>query len=74
MHTQHAHLLRAPAPCPGEYYPINLLQPPFNVRTKPLEIIDERSEVVEKPTADKKFMLLFDMSQLEWDDDLAWVE
>ena len=47
----------------GEYYPINLLAPPFNLRPAPLEVIDEQSP-------DGKHMLLFDVRALEWDDTL----
>ena len=47
----------------GDYYPINLLASPFNVRPPPLAVIDERTE-------DGKHMLLFDVKQLEWDDAL----
>ena len=56
---------------PGEYYAINLKEPPFNLRPAPLEIIDERSDVAENSTqAQRKYMLLYDVSTLEWDDEL----
>lgn len=31
----------------GEYYAINIQEPPFNLKPKPLEVIDEHSEVAE---------------------------
>jgi hypothetical protein len=50
----------------GDYYPIDLTKPPFNVRPAPLEVIDEKS-------IDGKHMLLFDVSEMEWDDPLAYL-
>lgn len=42
------------------------------MRPKALVTIDERSEVHEKTVAaEHKFMLLFDMSTLEWDDPMS---
>ncbi|GBF88666.1 hypothetical protein Rsub_01565 [Raphidocelis subcapitata] len=50
----------------GEYYAVNLLQPPFNLKPAPLEVIDEK-------TKDGKHMLLFDLQALQWDDDLTGI-
>lgn len=47
---------------PGEYYPIDLLEPPFNV-SKPLEVIDEHTE-------DGKHLLLFEVAKMTWSDPL----
>lgn len=44
----------------GEYYPINLLEPPFNLRPKPVEVIDEE-------TPDGKFLLVLDARKMQWD-------
>lgn len=47
----------------GEYYPIDLLKPPFSLKPTPLEVLDEKTE-------DGKHLLLFDVRQLTWHDDL----
>jgi hypothetical protein len=46
----------------GDYYPINLLKPRFNM-SAPLEVIDE-------DTPDGKHMLLFNVHSMTWDDPL----
>lgn len=48
----------------GDVYDIDLLQPPFNVRPPPLEVIKEDNP-------EQKFMLLLDVGRLAWDEDLA---
>ena len=48
----------------GDGYDIDLLKPPFNLRPAPLEIIKEDNP-------EQKFMLLFDLGRMEWDEDLA---
>jgi alpha-D-ribose 1-methylphosphonate 5-triphosphate diphosphatase PhnM len=50
----------------GDYYPVNLLTTPFNLRPAPLEVINEKS-------SDGKHMLLFDLQALQWDDDLTGI-
>jgi len=47
----------------GEYYPIDLLKAPFSVKPKPLEVLDEKSQ-------DGKHLLLFDVGQMTWKDNL----
>mmetsp|Transcript_5611 Transcript_5611/g.12429 ORF Transcript_5611/g.12429 Transcript_5611/m.12429 type:complete len:480 (+) Transcript_5611:231-1670(+) len=51
----------------GDYYLINLLAPPFRLRPGPLEVIDEETPATKGHT-EKKFMLLFNVSALQWDD------
>jgi hypothetical protein len=59
---------------PGDYYPLNLREPPFNIPTLAMETIDEHSEALEGPAAFRIHMLLFNLSQLVWDDELTWLE
>jgi len=47
----------------GDGYDIDLLKPPFNLRPAPLSIFKEDNP-------EKKFMLLLDVSRMEWDEDL----
>jgi len=47
----------------GDGYDIDLLKPPFNLRPSPLEIVKEDNP-------EQKFMLLLDVSRMEWDEDL----
>lgn len=47
----------------GEYYRINVLEPPFSLSPKPIEIIEEQY--------DGKHMLMFDMHTITWND--PWV-
>lgn len=51
----------------GDYYPINLLKPPFNLQPPPIQIIKEH-------TPDNKYMLLFDVEKLQWDDALTGLD
>ena len=48
----------------GDVYDIDLLKPPFNLRPAPLEIVKEDNP-------ERKFMLLLDVSRMEWDEDLG---
>jgi hypothetical protein len=45
----------------GDYYGLDLTQPPFNIGPTPLDTIKEG-------TADDKFMLLLDVSKMYWDE------
>lgn len=47
----------------GDYYSIDLLKPPFSTR-EPVEVFDEQD-------AEKKHMLLFDVTRMTWEDSLA---
>ncbi len=47
----------------GDYYPVDVTKPPFNVRPAPVEVVDEKT-IGEDP----KYMLLFDVSSMEWDE------
>ena len=47
----------------GDVYDIDLLKPPFNLRPAPLEIVKEDNP-------EQKFMLLLDVSRMEWDEEL----
>lgn len=62
-HTQHHQDGKNENILGGQYYRYNLLAPPFSLRPDPLDMITE--------SHGKKFMLLYDLSTLEWDDTLS---
>lgn len=47
----------------GQWYRYNLRAPPFSLRPEPLDMITESHH--------NKFMLMYDLSTLEWDDPLS---
>lgn len=49
----------------GSWYPIDLTSPPFRVRPEPSYVLDEKH-------ADGKHMLLFDVEEMTWDEDLRF--
>lgn len=44
----------------GDYFPINLLERPFNLKPDPIEVIDEE-------TPDRKHILMIDVHAMTWD-------
>jgi len=62
VHVLVAYPCSCVAICTGQYYPLDLLKPPFNV-SQPLEIFDEQTD-------HGKHMLLFDVQKMTWDDSL----